>query len=280
MIEPRERTLRPLRSLTHISNSIRAFYRHGEEANLPKPGTRFYGRDFAADYSACVNCWAGRIRRGHEEVAHHCPGGYLDAVQSLKEWDTGNGHAIQRLHRLVGLPAPIKPKGFARQTKPTIQGRIAFSLEVASPTAMSLPPISEESKATVRHALGRLDDVVELGPLSAKQLDVLSECEYYVGIASGWMDYAAAMNKRSIILITISDPDLVVLPIIRNVVDPPMARLYPQNIHLHEDGAGGLVGGINKQDITRALDGRLYPYWSDAWLNLVNPEFDLGEDDE
>ena len=97
----------------------------------------------------------------------------------------------------------------------------------------------------------------------------MATCEIFVGINSGPMHLAAALGLRLITIINFPDPALIYLPVIKDLGVVDMEWLYPQSVHLHQDGEGPLVPRVSLPNLESALNGDVYPYWSHDYLDLI-----------
>ena len=98
-------------------------------------------------------------------------------------------------------------------------------------------------------------------------IEVIETCEYFLGIDSGPMHIAAALDLKSIVII--NDPNqLVYLPKIKECELPNSEWLYPQNIHLNRSGQTELVPNFNYQNLLDAFEGKVYPYWKEEYLTI------------
>ena len=207
-------------------------------------------------------------------------------------FDLGNGHLIQRLQRAYGLPIDLQPHGCVEVRERTTLSRIALHFEAGShadwqrqhirPDARIL---SSPSKAAIEALIVARPDFefVELGSRSSgirgaidctglplnESIEVLSSAKYFIGIMSGPMHLAAALNIRLICITNFPPPELICLPTLKDIDQVESEWFYPQSVILHQDGDGTFVKQISADNLQRALDGDLYPYWSSRYLPLV-----------
>ena len=103
--------------------------------------------------------------------------------------------------------------------------------------------------------------------LSIKEL---SKCEYFIGLNSGFMNLAACFDIKSIIILNIpTNPSDIVLPVLKDIRVPDMNWLYPQNVHLHQDGGLNMVPLFSYENILKAINGEIYPFWTEKYLDLI-----------
>jgi hypothetical protein len=48
-----------------------------------------------------------------------------------------------------------------------------------------------------------------------------------------------------------------------------MNWLYPQNVHLHQNGENEVVKKLSVFNIKKAFNGEIYPFWSHKFLDLI-----------
>jgi hypothetical protein len=108
-------------------------------------------------------------------------------------------------------------------------------------------------------------------------IEFMQTCSWFVGIMSGPMHVAVATGARCIVLINMPDASRVVLPTLRRTFTIEEEWLYPQNVHLHQEGESCLVPRLSIYSLEAAFGGDVYPFWSDRWLSLINdPEYAHG----
>jgi len=117
----------------------------------------------------------------------------------------------------------------------------------------------------------QLDNTVERFNLPMDRLiQEIGLCKYFIGTASGLMNLAAALNVKSIILANVPDVNLFYLPcLVTGNEIQELSWMYPQNVHLHLDGENELVPKFSLENLSKALAGKIYPYWKEDYLPLV-----------
>jgi hypothetical protein len=106
-------------------------------------------------------------------------------------------------------------------------------------------------------------------PLAAT-IELMASCEYFVGIISGPMHLAAALDLKIVGIINFPEPDRIYLPVLKDIALVESAWFYPQSVLLHQDGEGELVPRFSLDNLERAFGGEIYPYWSDRYLSLID----------
>jgi hypothetical protein len=106
----------------------------------------------------------------------------------------------------------------------------------------------------------------------------MAECEYFICLNSGFYHAAIALDIKTICIINLPVIEECYLPILVNEMlpcSPPYLKwdknwLYPQAVHLHQDGENQLVKQFNYLNLKKALHGDIYPFWSDKYLSLIH----------
>ena len=98
----------------------------------------------------------------------------------------------------------------------------------------------------------------------------MASCEYFIGIISGPLHLAIALGLKVVNIINFPDPTRIYLPVLKDIPQVESEWFYPQSVLLHEDGEGEMVVRFGLANLERAINGELYPYWSDRYLELIN----------
>ena len=115
-----------------------------------------------------------------------------------------------------------------------------------------------------------IDGVVDGTGLSlAETIRLLSSAEYFIGIMSGPIHLAAALDIKLICVTNFPPPELICLPCLKDIDQVESEWFYPQSVILHQDDDGKFVKRLTTENLHRALDGDIYPYWSDRYLELI-----------
>ena len=83
------------------------------------------------------------------------------------------------------------------------------------------------------------------------------------------MNLAAAMSIKSIIIVNVPDINNLYLPVLEDISQEDTNWLYPQNVHLHQNGENELVKYATEENIKKAINGELYPFWTHDYLDLI-----------
>lgn len=119
-------------------------------------------------------------------------------------------------------------------------------------------------------------------------IEIASTCEYFIGVNSGPMHVAAALGLKSVIILNNKDSGKIYLPKIAEADIPESEWLYPQNIHLSLAEDNQLIEKFTTANLRRALEGKLYPYFtydfilntpneSDSEIHVINESGSLGD---
>jgi hypothetical protein len=103
----------------------------------------------------------------------------------------------------------------------------------------------------------------------AETIQLLSSAEYFIGIMSGPIHLAAALDIKLICVTNFPPPELICLPCLKDIDQVESEWFYPQSVILHQDDDGKFVKRLTTENLHRALDGDIYPYWSDRYLELI-----------
>ena len=207
-------------------------------------------------------------------------------------FDLGNGHLIHRLRRAYGLPIELKPHGCIEVAARTTLSRIALHFEAGSQAEWQRHHIRPDARMLSRSSKAALEaliavrpdfEFVELGKRSCgikgaidytgisltETIEVIASARYFIGIMSGPMHLAAALNLKLICITNFPSPESICLPTLKDIDQVESEWFYPQSVILHQDGDGPFVKQVSTENFQRALDGDLYPYWSDKYLPLI-----------
>jgi hypothetical protein len=228
----------------------------------------------------------------YKPIHNHVPLIRAEFIQGY--YEAGNGHFFQWLQRACCLEPDLKPKATIIYEKPKIKNRIILHLSVgvhATVQKQTIHPRAREFYPEHKETLQKfiLDnkdkyEFIEIGTNFSGLNNVQNKCglkleesihemaqgEYFLGLHSGVMHVAAALDLKSIIIINFPRANNLYLPYLKDIGLADMNWLYPQNVHLHEDDKGELVPMFSYENIEKALDGAIYPYWKDNYLNLIH----------
>jgi hypothetical protein len=219
---------------------------------------------------------------------------FLVDIDRLKFcFDIGNGHFLQRLERLLGgRPDPLPRARMKSLEGGKIDRAVVVHLEPGAQAAWQrrwIKPnarlLSESSRAALQHFISTesayrffeigsapsgIDGVGDWTGLSLiETIERMSRCEYFVGIMSGPIHLAAALDLRMIAIVDFPDPDRIWLPTLADIDQVESEWFYPQSVLLHQEGAGGTVEVLSARNLSRALRGEVYPYWSRDYLEMI-----------
>lgn len=221
-------------------------------------------------------------------------------TEMLEFFNCGNGHLHQKIQRALGLNIELLPKGYLNPTKEIAfkKNKIAINFS-AGPSGLDLIKIGfknprrldEPSKIEVEkfiknskyhfvemgtERMFEFDNVEDFTNRSIEDsINELNSCEFFIGLNSGFMSISAALGIKSIILLNVPHIQDVYLPfmvdfLVRDTgIGEDMAWLFPQNVHLHQHGQNELVPIVSEENIKRAINGEVYPFWKFDFLDLV-----------
>jgi hypothetical protein len=211
----------------------------------------------------------------------------LNCVYSL-----GNGHFIQRLQRAYGFEPDLLPSGCVQVETAIRPGRVVFHFEPgrSARDQKHFHPLPRQIYVENMQVLQRLvhnrrdmefyevgsrcSGLDSVGDWTRLPLDQsirnMATCEYFVGILSGPLHLAIALGLKVINIINFPAPSRIYLPVLKDIDLVETEWLYPQSVLLHQDGEGELIARFSLANLERAIDGDLYPYWSDRYLSLIH----------
>lgn len=194
-------------------------------------------------------------------------------IENLYEYDLDGGHCTQRIQKFLGLEPSLKPKGNLKydETKKE-KNKIFVHLKNGTDWKRKIPnSLNDKEVEMIKEFFSKnekyqpyyYDNDLNINDL----ISVMETCEYFLGIDSGPMHLAAALDLKSVVII--NDPNcFIYLPRIKECELPNSEWLYPQNVHLNRSGVTELVPKLNEKNILFALNGEIYPYWSEQYLTL------------
>lgn len=219
---------------------------------------------------------------------------WVVAAELNMKYDLGNGHFIQRLIRAFGLPPMDVPKGaLSVPGAMVVPGRVVMHFEAGGhanwqkvaihPRARQLYP---ENRQILEHFISRHHEMefVELGynPTGIEgarefgrrsledTIEFMATASHFIGIISGPMHVATALGLKVITVINFPDAEKIYLPTLKNIDQVESEWHYPTAVHLHQDGEGPLVSRYSLDNLERALNGEIYPFWSTDYCHLIH----------
>ncbi len=221
-------------------------------------------------------------------------------VEILEVFDCGNGHLYQKYQRALGLNVEPLPKGYLTPTLETTvkKGKVAINFSTG-PSGLDLTSVGfnnprrleEKSKLEIEKFIKNTKyDFVEIGTSRMfpfdnvkdftnrsveDSLNELSSCEFFIGLNSGFMNAASCFGTKSIIIVNVPRIQDLYLPMIVDFYDDATREaqdiewLFPQNVHLHQNGQNELVPIVSEDSLKMAINGDVYPYWKFDFLDLI-----------
>ncbi len=221
-------------------------------------------------------------------------------TEILEFFYCGNGHLYQRIQRVLGLKVDLMPKGYLYPTTHTTVKKDKIAINFSSgPSGLDLTHVGfknprrldDKYKLEIENfiknsnyefveigsqRLFNFDNVFDFTNRSVEDsLNELASCEYFIGLNSGFMNAASCFNIKSIIIVNVPRIEDLYLPMIVDFYNDDtrcgqdMNWLFPQNVHLHQHGENELVPILCEDNIKRAINGEVYPYWKNDYLSLI-----------
>lgn len=202
----------------------------------------------------------------------------------LKPFDFGAGHWLQFQCRGMGLDIDIKPKPYINCKKEKKKNTVLINIEGHSFNYLTeaVAPIIQKfvdennnsyqfvetfAKQNYPHLKNVNSFRVPIGEL----IPIMAEFEYFIGLDSGLMHLAAALDIKSVIITDGPKIDRFYLPK-PNSNHSDLIHMdypYPQNVHLYPNGENELVKQLSVDNLKKALEGEIYPYWKEDYLDLI-----------
>lgn len=207
----------------------------------------------------------------------------------------GNGHFTQRLQRAFGFHPDLRPGGVL--VVPDVKrhaGKCALHFDAGAHAQWQRQHLHPRARELYAYNRGLLEDFIkrhrndmtfcEVGsvfsgldsvqdctglPLN-QSVEVLASCEWFIGIVSGPMHVANALGVKCVVIVNFPHADQIVLPTLVDISQVESEWLYPQAVHLHQDSDSPLVRSFSVRHLEAAIEGSLYPYWTDAYLDLIH----------
>jgi hypothetical protein len=204
-------------------------------------------------------------------------------------FNCGGGHFIQKIRNAFDLPKQIKPQPLLSTPILEIKNKVVLTFDkgpvdqsAIHKKARLLYPehkkivqdfinknLNKFSFVEVGRSFSGLENVENKTNLGIQNTTAeIASCEYFFGIHNGLMHIAAALSKKSIIIINFPSAKHLYLPALKELNIPDQDWLYPQNVHLHQDEGGELVKQFTYTNIEKAFNGEVYPFWSESFLDL------------
>jgi hypothetical protein len=213
-------------------------------------------------------------------------------TELLEFFNIGNGHLSQRLQRSLGISVEKKPKPYIHSSSITNKKKIGlhFSTGISAFDLLAKGfnnprQLTEESKKIISNFILNSDyEFSEFGGerifdfekvencthLNIEEsINKLNECEYFIGLNSGFMNLAAGLDIKSIIVVNVPRVNNLYLPVLVDCGIEDTNWLYPQNVHLFQDAENELVPKLSVDCINKALNGEVYPFWGEKYLDLI-----------
>ncbi len=216
-----------------------------------------------------------------------------------RDFNLGSGHFLQRLQRLVvaekdiqTVPRPqLTPaSGVEHNPKQCVlhfeagahvgwQKRKIHprAREIYRETFSALQKFIDDKSGNfgwsfveVGRSFSGLRNVTHIGRPAFKDLwSLMCSSGWFIGIVSGPMHLAAAAGLRSVVILNFPEPEKIVLPTMVNRDQVEEEWLYPQNVHLHQDGGHPFCPKLSYCTLHMAVDGLLYPYWNPVFPEMI-----------
>lgn len=214
--------------------------------------------------------------------SHHEQGLFVCEIQDKVKYP---GHFIQNIQHCLGMNVQKIPKPILSCNIPTVKNRVVMTFDRGAhgayqtnihPRPRLLYPEHQESIQKFinqnknkyefievgknKSTLYNIEDKTNLGIKATAE--IIASCDFFFGMHNGLMHIAAGLDKKSIIIVNFPEVNHLVLPMLQRSSHPDMDWLYPQNVHLHQDGSSILVPHLSYTNIQLAFDGEIYPFFT------------------
>lgn len=213
-------------------------------------------------------------------------------TELLEFFNIGNGHLAQRLQKAVGIDVDVKPKpyiySYSKRNKKKIGLHFSTGISAFDLLAKGFNKprqLTEESKKIILDFILKsdyefyefggkrnfhLENVKDCTSLNIEDsINKLNECEYFIGLNSGFMNLAAGLSIKSIIIVNVPNVNNLYLPVLVDCGIEDTNWLYPQNVHLFQNAENQLVPRLSVENIEKAINGEVYPFWEENYLDLI-----------
>lgn len=218
-----------------------------------------------------------------------------NASSLVRHYRCGNGHYLQRIRRAFGFEVAEVPKPCVAWTGQRQRNRVVLHFEpgphafwqraTINPKARTLyPETRKELEAFIKSERGL--EFIEVGMSQQRPaisgarrvttrslpdlINVMGQCAWFVGLMSGPMHLATALDLKCVVIVDFPAADTVVLPTLKQTHQVESEWCYAQNCHLHQAGDAPLVRRVTRDNLKRAFDGALYPHWDTKWCGMIN----------
>jgi hypothetical protein len=222
------------------------------------------------------------------------------AADKLKfQYDLGNGHFIQRLQRAYGFEPESKPRGCVVAAAGAVGVDVVLHLEPGNHVEWQrlhvhsrAREIYPESRKIIQGFVNRRPDLTfaEIGTRFSgfervedwtgrsliETVNRMAASTYFVGIMSGPIHLAACLGLKVVTIINFPHAEQICLPTLVDLDLVESEWLYPQSVLLHQEGRGRFVEQLTCDNLDRAINGEIYPYWSDEFLDLIHDKLFSG----
>jgi hypothetical protein len=219
----------------------------------------------------------------------------VNAPALVRDYNTGNGHYLQRLRRAFGYEVNDVPRACVawkgqRHTHRVIlhfdPGRHVYwqranvhtrARALYSETRAHLEQFIHQRYDLEFILIGRAPDGIAIRgaraigtPDLTVLINLMGSASWFIGIMSGPMHLAVALGLRCIVIVNFPPADQIVLPTLRQSHQVESEWMYPQNVHLHQEGESPLVPRANAMNLQRAFNNELYPYGKTDYCSLIH----------
>jgi len=216
-----------------------------------------------------------------------------NAPDMVRQYDCGNGHYLQRIRRAFGLKVDDCPRGCIAWKGTRGPTRVILHFEpgvhvnwqrkeihpkarhLYADTKTELEKFIREKPNYYFVQVGKVNLQIKGAHFVQTQTTVdlvnqIAQASWFVGIMSGPMHVATALELKCVVICNLPDATNIVLPTLKVTGELESEWCYPQNVHLHQDNYSYLVPAANAVNMHRAFNNEVYPYNSKDYLSLIH----------
>lgn len=219
---------------------------------------------------------------------------YANAPSLIRYTDCGNGHYLQRIRRAFHLDVDDVPRGFMDWSGERHSNRVCLHFTPGPHAATQKRLVHPRARELYYDTARELEAFIAMrkdlrffqigctttSPLKgatsmstddeSKLVDFIGSCSWFIGIMSGPLHVAVALNLKCIVVVNFPSAKEIVLPTLKVNGTVEEEWLYPQNVHLHQEDESLLVPKCTHLTLNQAFNGEIYPFWKTDYCNLIH----------
>lgn len=209
----------------------------------------------------------------------------VNAPDLVRQYDCGNGHYLQRIRRAFGLEIDDIPRGSITWKGQRHTNRVILHFDPGVHANWQRKELHPQARQLYRENQVELEKFIHAMPnyeffqVGNKRLNIhgvknvntnstedlvntIASASWFIGIMSGPMHVATALQLKCVVVVNFPSAKKIYLPTVVVSGQVEEEWFYPQNVHLHQDDEGELVKRFNADNLKRAFNGEIYPFWT------------------